>query len=221
MLHGRNAGNSIHIGKVRLCKSAEKNCPEAGSYYSCLACREHPRQRALRSAARYSVFETETACSKTLCQVVRQYALKQECVETNGDGVKPGSPPAGLGGANVQARTHSSEFEHFYPVPVCFGVIKRFKRDNIVSSNIMFEVLLGRLRTRNVALKDFCSCFALYCAERCGFTDLFGVLPTTFWAKKKFDYIADTPTCRRQRWTIPRGKKTTEQANACSVMFYA
>ena len=37
MLHGRNAGNSIHIGKVRLCKSAEKNCSEAGSYYSCLA----------------------------------------------------------------------------------------------------------------------------------------------------------------------------------------
>ena len=108
-----------------------------------------------------------------------------------------------------------------FKVPVCFGVIKRFKRDNIASSNIMFEVLLGRLRTRNVALKDFCSCFALYCAERCGFADLFGVLPTTFWVKKKFDYIADMPTCRRQRWTIPRGKKTTEQANACSVMFCA
>ena len=76
-------------------------------------------------------------------------------------------------------------------VPVCFGVIKRFKRDNIASSNIMFEVLLGRLRTRNVAPKEFCSCFALYCAERCGFTDLFGVLPTTFWAKKKFDHIAE------------------------------
>ena len=38
MLHGRNAGNSIHIGKFRLCKSAEKNCSEAGSYYSGLAC---------------------------------------------------------------------------------------------------------------------------------------------------------------------------------------
>ena len=37
MLHGRNAGNSIHIVKFRLCKSAEKNCSEAGSYYSCLA----------------------------------------------------------------------------------------------------------------------------------------------------------------------------------------
>ena len=35
--HGRNAGNSIHIGKFRLCKSAEKNCSEAGSYYSCPA----------------------------------------------------------------------------------------------------------------------------------------------------------------------------------------
>ena len=36
-LRRRNAGNSIHIGKFRLCKSAEKNCSEAGSYYSCLA----------------------------------------------------------------------------------------------------------------------------------------------------------------------------------------
>ena len=38
ILHGRNADNSIHIGKFRLCKSAKKNCSEAGSYYSCLAC---------------------------------------------------------------------------------------------------------------------------------------------------------------------------------------
>ena len=29
----RNAGNSIHIGKFRLRKSAEKNCSEAGLYY--------------------------------------------------------------------------------------------------------------------------------------------------------------------------------------------
>ena len=29
--------NTVDIGKVRLCKSAEKNCSEAGSYYSCLA----------------------------------------------------------------------------------------------------------------------------------------------------------------------------------------
>ena len=43
MLHGRNAGNSVHIGKVRLCKSAEKNCSEAGLYYSCLpASKSHP-----------------------------------------------------------------------------------------------------------------------------------------------------------------------------------
>ena len=34
----RNAGNSIHIVKFRLCKSAEKNCSEAGSYYSGPAC---------------------------------------------------------------------------------------------------------------------------------------------------------------------------------------
>ena len=30
----RNAGNSILTRKFRLCKSAEKNCPETGSYYS-------------------------------------------------------------------------------------------------------------------------------------------------------------------------------------------
>ena len=43
----RNAGNSIHIGKFRLCKSAEKNCSEAGSYYSCPAsvrCIESPKR---------------------------------------------------------------------------------------------------------------------------------------------------------------------------------
>ena len=33
----RNAGNSLHIVKFRLCKSAEKNCSETGSYYSGLA----------------------------------------------------------------------------------------------------------------------------------------------------------------------------------------
>ena len=32
MLCGRNAANSIHIGKFRLCKSTEKNCSETGSY---------------------------------------------------------------------------------------------------------------------------------------------------------------------------------------------
>ena len=39
MLHGRNADNSIHIDKFRLCKSAEKNCSEADPYYSGPACR--------------------------------------------------------------------------------------------------------------------------------------------------------------------------------------
>ena len=34
MLRWRNAANSIHTHKFRLCKSAEKNCYEAGSYYS-------------------------------------------------------------------------------------------------------------------------------------------------------------------------------------------
>ena len=30
----RNADNSLHIGKFRLCKRTEKNCSEAGLYYS-------------------------------------------------------------------------------------------------------------------------------------------------------------------------------------------
>ena len=34
IMYRRNAANSIHIGKFRLWKSAEKNCSEAGSYYS-------------------------------------------------------------------------------------------------------------------------------------------------------------------------------------------
>ena len=34
MLRWRNAANSIHTHKFRLCKSTEKNCSEAGSYYS-------------------------------------------------------------------------------------------------------------------------------------------------------------------------------------------
>ena len=38
-LRRHGAGNSILTRKARLCKSAEKNCSEAGSYYSCLACR--------------------------------------------------------------------------------------------------------------------------------------------------------------------------------------
>ena len=61
---------------------------------------------------------------------------EQERVETNGDGVKPGSPHAGPGGANVQlGRTRPSLniFSGSPPkafsvglrsVPVCFGVMR-------------------------------------------------------------------------------------------------
>ena len=63
---------------------------------------------------------------------------KQERIETNGDGVKPGSPHAGLGGANVQlgrTRPRLNIFSGSPPkafsvglrsVPVCFGVIREF-----------------------------------------------------------------------------------------------
>ena len=37
----------------------------------------------------------------------------------------------GLGGANVQTRTNASEFEHFYPVPVCFGVIRELMQHSL------------------------------------------------------------------------------------------
>ena len=62
--------------------------------------------------------------------------LKQERIETNGDGVKPGSPLAGLGGVNVQlgrTRPRMNIFSGTPPkvfsvglrsVPVCFGVIR-------------------------------------------------------------------------------------------------
>ena len=43
--------------------------------------------------------------------------FKQECVETNGDGVKPGSPLAGHGGVNVQTRTGALELNIFTPSP--------------------------------------------------------------------------------------------------------
>ena len=36
-LRRHGAGNSILTRKFRLCKSAEKNCSEAGLYYFCLA----------------------------------------------------------------------------------------------------------------------------------------------------------------------------------------
>ncbi len=55
ILHGRNADNSIHIGKFRLCKSAKKNCSEAGSYYSCLA---------------YAVPSTKMLTSRRYCAII-------------------------------------------------------------------------------------------------------------------------------------------------------
>ena len=82
-----------------------------------------------------------SACASTLYQAARQHALKQERIETNGDGVKPGSPPAGLGGANVQLGRERPRMNIFTPspfvsefrprlfrnsVPVCFGIPSPF-----------------------------------------------------------------------------------------------
>ena len=58
------------------------------------------------------------SCSKTPYQGVRQYALKQERDETNGDGVKPGSTsPMGHGGANVQLGRTRPSLNIFTPSP--------------------------------------------------------------------------------------------------------
>ena len=76
MLHGRNAGNSIHIGKVRLCKSAEKNCSEAGSYYSCLAYLTLPKRRRQTplsplSCSSLSFYKTLSPFIKTILSPAR------------------------------------------------------------------------------------------------------------------------------------------------------
>ena len=58
--------------------------------------------------------------SNTLYQAVRQHALKQERIETNGDGVEL------LASVNVQTRTIVFESEHFFGVPAesIFGGVK-------------------------------------------------------------------------------------------------
>ena len=56
--------------------------------------------------------------SNTLYQAARQHVLKQERIETNGDGVKPGSTsPMGLGGANVQLGRVRPRMNIFTPSP--------------------------------------------------------------------------------------------------------
>ena len=78
-------------------------------------------------AVRDSVFERETSCSGTLYQAARQHALKQERIETNGDGVKPGSTSLmGLGGANVQLERERPRMNIFFGVPAesIFGGVK-------------------------------------------------------------------------------------------------
>ena len=54
--------------------------------------------------------------SNTLYQAVRQHALKQERIETNGDGVEL------LASVNVQTRTIVFESEHFFGVPAEFSL---------------------------------------------------------------------------------------------------
>ena len=84
----------------------------------------------MRASGRREV-ETE----KTSCSSRSSTRPKQERVETNGDGVKPGHPLAGHGGANVQLGRICPSLNIFSgsppkvfsvglsPVPVCFGVI--------------------------------------------------------------------------------------------------
>ena len=70
-----------------------------------------------------ALFPAETALARSVrrarkrSQAARQHALKQVRVETNGDGVKPGSTLAGHGGANVQLGRVRPRMNIFTPSP--------------------------------------------------------------------------------------------------------
>ena len=56
----------------------------------------------------------------------------EERVETNGDGVKPGSTSPMGHGAQMSNEGHVlSLIGHFCPVPICFGVIRELKQHSL------------------------------------------------------------------------------------------
>ena len=109
------------------------------------------------------------SCSKTPYQGVRQYALKQERDETNGDGVKPGSTsPMGHGGANVQLGRTRPSLNIFLgsppkvfsvglrSVPVCFGVIRELIQHSLGGCGVQRHGRGGR-HTNFVKPVYFCA----------------------------------------------------------------
>ena len=148
ILHGRNADNSIHIGKFRLCKSAEKNCSEAGLYYSYLALYRispplyTPRHHFLM-LSRFA----ETACAagaakahpaRKLLRKRRKTARSFRIPPQNG-GIKPcvfGNARVmreigkGLGEAKAQVRELAG-------VPLLFRVSEGRGRSSIVKGRIV------------------------------------------------------------------------------------
>ena len=110
-----------------------------------------------------------SSCSKTPYQAARQHALKQERIETNGDGVKPGSTsPMGLGGANVQLGRMRPSLNIFLgsppkvfsvglrSVPVCFGVIRALMQRQLGGCGVQRHGRVGR-HTNFVKLVYFCA----------------------------------------------------------------
>ena len=68
-------------------------------------------------AARSSVSERVLIVLKDALSSYSTTHHKQERIETNGDGVKPGPPPAGHGGANVQLGQMRPSLNIFTPSP--------------------------------------------------------------------------------------------------------
>ena len=96
----RNAGNSLHIVKFRLCKSAEKNCSEAGSYYSGLAWGMKIEQYVKRERGALSFV---MLCKPRRCAS----GCREICVaERTGRAVPPGR--AAVFGARKTPRRHAA-----------------------------------------------------------------------------------------------------------------
>ena len=132
----RNAGNSLHIVKFRLCKSAEKNCSEAGSYYSGLACRFPTGGRAspaLYGSAPHAALAAPAFVCPCLCACARIGAARGTCRSRARQGGDMSLPPSRKGRRRVlheascfantsytTVRKNTTIFvfcEHFKPLP--------------------------------------------------------------------------------------------------------
>ena len=94
-----------------------------------LRLRFHLRKSVHRVQRRLLKVHSVLKYARSKCALIHP---KQERVETNGDGVKQGYPPKifrrGLGAQMSNAGRVLSRIGHFCPVPICFGVICKFKQ---------------------------------------------------------------------------------------------